>query len=310
MRPGSIAAACAPLMLLQPSPVAAQAAAPEYSMRPAWITEDGYGDVIVGAPQWDGGQVMEGRASVYVGTATGLTDDGRLCIKVYLEQQIKSPVKGRGISANGIPTEVSGIPVVTEVTGKFRAMADHKAKQTPPIQLGTSGGWRYDLANGYCCGGTLGPCAEHEVLVLARDANRLARIDQAHVAVLADHHGLGEGEDAGKGDVEVRQDADRRRLDHVAAEAVEISRPGAARVDRRGDAAGARQQLGLDAKRGAAPVHVGMQVDQARHDDFARYRADVLTLEVVADGGDLAAGKRDVGDLVEALRGVDHAAAL
>jgi len=32
----------------------------------------------------------------------------------------------------------------------------HKAKQTPPIQLGTSGGWRYDLANAYCCGGTLG----------------------------------------------------------------------------------------------------------------------------------------------------------
>ena len=32
----------------------------------------------------------------------------------------------------------------------------HTTKQTPPIQLGTSGGWRYDLANGYCCGGTLG----------------------------------------------------------------------------------------------------------------------------------------------------------
>ena len=32
----------------------------------------------------------------------------------------------------------------------------HTAKQTPPIQLGTSGGWRYDLANGYCCSGTLG----------------------------------------------------------------------------------------------------------------------------------------------------------
>jgi hypothetical protein len=32
----------------------------------------------------------------------------------------------------------------------------HTAKQTPPIQLGTSGGWHYDLANGYCCGGTLG----------------------------------------------------------------------------------------------------------------------------------------------------------
>jgi len=36
------------------------------------------------------------------------------------------------------------------------AVADHQVKQTPPIQMGTSGGWRYDLANGYCCGGTLG----------------------------------------------------------------------------------------------------------------------------------------------------------
>jgi hypothetical protein len=32
----------------------------------------------------------------------------------------------------------------------------HTALQTAPIQLGTSGGWRQDLANGYCCGGTLG----------------------------------------------------------------------------------------------------------------------------------------------------------
>ena len=32
----------------------------------------------------------------------------------------------------------------------------HTALQTAPIQLGTSGGWRSDLANGYCCGGTLG----------------------------------------------------------------------------------------------------------------------------------------------------------
>jgi hypothetical protein len=47
--------------------------------------------------------------------------------------------------------------VQVQLTDKFRAMAvNHKAKQTPPIQLGTSGGWRYDLANGFCCGGTLG----------------------------------------------------------------------------------------------------------------------------------------------------------
>ena len=33
---------------------------------------------------------------------------------------------------------------------------DHKALQTAPIQLGTSGGSAIDLANGYCCSGTLG----------------------------------------------------------------------------------------------------------------------------------------------------------
>jgi hypothetical protein len=32
----------------------------------------------------------------------------------------------------------------------------HKAVQSPPVQLGTSGGWRFDSANGYCCGGTIG----------------------------------------------------------------------------------------------------------------------------------------------------------
>src|SRR5512134_3911235 len=48
------------------------------------------------------------------------------------------------------------------VTGEIKIVksggggVSHTAKQTPPIQLGTSGGWRYDLANGYCCGGTLG----------------------------------------------------------------------------------------------------------------------------------------------------------
>jgi len=33
---------------------------------------------------------------------------------------------------------------------------DHKALQATPIQLGTSGGSEIDLANGYCCSGTLG----------------------------------------------------------------------------------------------------------------------------------------------------------
>jgi hypothetical protein len=97
-----------------------------------------------------------------VGTATGLAPDGRIAILVYLKEAARTPVKGKGISAAGIPSEIDGIPVITEVTGEFRAMksggttVSHTAKQAFPIQLGTSGGWRYDLANGYCCGGTLG----------------------------------------------------------------------------------------------------------------------------------------------------------
>lgn len=101
-----------------------------------------------------------------VGTATGLGPDGNLAILVYLKEEIRTPVKGKGISAKGIPSSIDGIPVVTEVTGEFRAMrrggggggggVSHTAKQSFPIQLGTSGGWRFDLANGYCCGGTLG----------------------------------------------------------------------------------------------------------------------------------------------------------
>jgi hypothetical protein len=84
-----------------------------------------------------------------IGTATGLTEDGRLAVLVLTEKAL-----GRG----ALPAQLDGLPVVEEVTGKIRAMAvaDHQVIQTPPISLGTSGGWRYDLANGYCCGGTLG----------------------------------------------------------------------------------------------------------------------------------------------------------
>jgi hypothetical protein len=89
-----------------------------------------------------------------VGTATGLNAAGDPCIKVYTVDRLP---------AGRIPDAIEGVPVETEVTGVLRAMKGpssggdgHTAAQTAPIQLGTSGGWRYDLANGYCCGGTLG----------------------------------------------------------------------------------------------------------------------------------------------------------
>jgi hypothetical protein len=63
-----------------------------------------------------------------------------------------------------LPKRIDGVPVRPLLTDKIVAMGrppkpddvDHQGIQTPPIKLGTSGGWRDDLANGYCCAGTLG----------------------------------------------------------------------------------------------------------------------------------------------------------
>ena len=87
-----------------------------------------------------------------LGTAVGLDDAGRAALIVYVDNGHSAMTE----IVEALPAEIDGIPVKAEPTDKFVAFASHTAKQTPPIQLGTSGGWSYDLANGYCCGGTLG----------------------------------------------------------------------------------------------------------------------------------------------------------
>lgn len=94
--------------------------------------------------------------SEVVGTAVSVNEAGQPVILVLAKSATLQ--KGPG----GIPAELESVPLVIEVTGVIKAMKtttvkeDPKVKQTPPIKLGTSGGWSYDLANGYCCGGTLG----------------------------------------------------------------------------------------------------------------------------------------------------------
>lgn len=93
-----------------------------------------------------------------LGTAVGLDESGNVSLVVYVDQDAKNA----GEVIRNLPRGHRGVNVRVELTDKFRSMAkpgggtSHTAKQTPPIQLGTSGGWRYDLANGFCCGGTLG----------------------------------------------------------------------------------------------------------------------------------------------------------
>ena len=99
------------------------------------------------------------RQAEVLGTAVGLDETGKPALVVYVDQDASNA----GEVIRNLPRGHRGVNVRVELTEKFRAMArpggggvSHTAKQTPPIQLGTSGGWRYDLANGFCCGGTLG----------------------------------------------------------------------------------------------------------------------------------------------------------
>ena len=92
-----------------------------------------------------------------LGTAVGIDASGNTALLVYVDQDATKASE----VIRSLPRNVRGVGVQVELTDKFRSMAkpggtSHTAKQTPPIQLGTSGGWRYDLANGFCCGGTLG----------------------------------------------------------------------------------------------------------------------------------------------------------
>ena len=96
-----------------------------------------------------------------LGTATGLDDNGNLAVVIYVNKDHANA--GQIVSA--LPKDIRGHAVKVELTDPFVSYAkpsrgttsvSHKAKQSPPIQLGTSGGWSKDLANGYCCGGTLG----------------------------------------------------------------------------------------------------------------------------------------------------------
>lgn len=89
-----------------------------------------------------------------IGTATTIGDDGKPAIMILVLNEA---------TRAAMPRMIDGVGVKVVLTDRIVAMGkppsgdtNPKAKQTPPIKLGTSGGWRYDLANGYCCGGTLG----------------------------------------------------------------------------------------------------------------------------------------------------------
>ena len=99
-----------------------------------------------------------------LGTAVGLNDDGTTNVMIFVDREAKNVAD----VVSSLPRQIGAVSVQVQVTDKFRSAIGHEpitdategtphtAKQTPPIQLGTSGGWSKDLANGFCCGGTIG----------------------------------------------------------------------------------------------------------------------------------------------------------
>jgi hypothetical protein len=90
--------------------------------------------------------------SEILGTAVGLDNiAGAPVLTVYVDRDATNV----GQVIRNLPQAIRGVRVQIEPADEIRATG-YTARQTPPISLGTSGGWAYDLAHGYCCGGTLG----------------------------------------------------------------------------------------------------------------------------------------------------------
>jgi len=91
------------------------------------------------------------------GTAVSADDKGMPVITIYTKEQT---------APGQLKKDYEGVRVIEQVTGAIKPFkgpgggggggSSGQAVQTPPVKMGTSGGWRYDLANGYCCGGTFG----------------------------------------------------------------------------------------------------------------------------------------------------------
>jgi hypothetical protein len=98
-----------------------------------------------------------------LGTAVAVDSGAATALAVYVDRDADKAAE----VVRTLPQQIRGVGVQVRLTDRFRAMrhrhrrraastAINRVGQTPPIQLGTSGGWNNDSTNRFCCGGTLG----------------------------------------------------------------------------------------------------------------------------------------------------------
>jgi hypothetical protein len=138
-----------------------------------------------------------------------------------------------------------------------------------------------------------------------------SRIEKPQIGAFADHHSGAKGKDTGKGDVEIRDDAQRRRLDHMTAKTVEGARAGAAGVDKGGRSAAPRHFGRIDAERGPAPIDMSVEIDQPGHHEQPPHIDDLgpNAWRIAPDLDHLSVAKGNVADPVATIRRIDDAPA-
>ncbi|MBD3241992.1 MAG: hypothetical protein GF331_15490 [Chitinivibrionales bacterium] len=105
-----------------------------HSVGPAGdVNGDGYGDVIVGAPRYDGGQTWEGAAFVYLGSATGLSTSPH----VVLEEDGNSAHFGSSVNTAG---DVNGDGYSDVIVGAPRFTLGYVERGAAYIYLGGPSG--------------------------------------------------------------------------------------------------------------------------------------------------------------------------
>ena len=143
------------------------------------------------------------------------------------------------------------------------------------------------------------------------NADAFARVEKPQIGAFADHHTGAKGEDAGKRDIQERDDAQRRRLDHEAPKAMEIAGAGAAGINESRRSASSCDLGRVDAERGATPIDMRVQIDQPGHHQEPTRLDDLGAVggQIATDLDHLAIVKGDVCGLVSAARRIDQAAA-
>ena len=148
---------------------------------------------------------------------------------------------------------------------------------------------------------------EDPILVLVDDANGGLGIDQPEAEIQL------VPEIPDRRDVQHRVDAKRRRVDDVFAKTEEGTGAAGPRVDRRRDAGGESDGIGIDGNGIRVPVQVRVRVDQPGGHELSggvEHVASPVGRNVRRDGGNLSARDGDIELAVQFLRGVDDAAAL